>query len=247
MTALVMDLGNTRWKLACAEAATIGQVTAGDYAAAGPFAAALAGHRGVDHVLLASVVDAGRTAQLVDAAKRILGLPVRRIAATDAMPNLVSGYRRPEQLGVDRLLGMVAARTQSRHALCVVDAGTAVTIDFVDRDGRHLGGFILPGEDMARACLFAHTAIPRDGTIDENDVLGRDTATAVALATRHAVAGIVERFAVGTARLFPGQTMHTVIGGGAAGDFESLLPTPCSRLDHMVLRGLAAIAAAGDG
>lgn len=247
MSALLVDLGNTRWKIARSGGAGIGQVVSGSY----PEGTGLdeAAHRlstGVRRVLLASVVDAPKVARVVDTLERALGVAVESVRATDPMPNLVSGYRKPQQLGVDRLLAMVAARAHSAEALCVIDAGTAVTVDFVDVSGRHLGGFILPGIRMSRDCLLAHTSIPRDDQVDESASIGRDTPTAVALGARYAVAGLVERFVGGSAALFPGKPVHTFVGGGDAERFLELLPQPCIKMDHLVLRGLAVVAASGD-
>jgi type III pantothenate kinase len=247
MTALLADLGNTRWKLAVAGDGGIGQIVSAGYDDEGGLQAALRAHTGrVDAVLLASVAGAQRTADFAAAVRQTLDLPVRQLRSTDALPDVRSGYRKPEQLGVDRLLAMVAARALHRGPLCVVDAGTAVTIDFVDARGRHLGGFILPGLRLARDCLLAHTAIPRDAVVDAQAELGRDTPTAVALGTRQAVAAIVERFTVGGASVFAGHPATTLVGGGDAAHFLSLMPQPCSELDHLVLRGLAAVAAAGE-
>jgi type III pantothenate kinase len=247
MTALLFDLGNTRWKMTRAHGTDIDDVTVGDYAQREALAAALTAYGGpVDSILVASVVDPRTTAALVETAEEVVGLRARHIASTEPMPNLHTGYAKPQQLGVDRLLAMAAARVLTRQSLCVVDAGTAVTIDFVDPDGQHLGGFILPGQRMARDALLANTSIPRDAAIDEQAVLGRDTPTAVALGMRYAVAGIVERFTVGHAALFPSQPVQIVIGGGDADRLRDLLPEPCAQLDHLVLRGLAAVAAAGE-
>ena len=140
---------------------------------------------------------------------------------------------------------MVAARACSSGALCVIDAGTAVTIDFVDPLGHHRGGFILPGKRMFRECLLANTSIPRDQEVDEQALLGRDTATAVALAGRYAVAGIVARFTAGPHGLFPQSEIHTFVGGGDADDIIEMLPRPCTKLDDLVLRGLAVVAVSG--
>ena len=247
MSALLLDLGNTRWKMARSDGTGIGEVVSGPYAdTAGLDAAARRQSTDVSRVLLASVVAAQTEGGVVDTLQRALGLAVETVRSTDPMPNLVSGYRKPEQLGVDRLLAMVAARARGARALCVVDAGTAVTVDFVDASGQHLGGFILPGVRMSRDCLLAHTSIPRDSEIDEGALLGRDTPTAVALGARYAVAGLVERFIGGSAALFPGQTVQTFVGGGDAERFLGLLPQPCIKLDHLVLRGLAVVAASGD-
>jgi type III pantothenate kinase len=247
MTALLLDLGNSHWKIAFARAGEIERVAWGAYddhrglsAAVGRVSAT-----GVDKVLLASVVDASLTEQVSSSVRDRLGVAVRQVLSTDPMPNLVSGYRKPGQLGVDRLLAMVAARGCASGALCVIDAGTAVTIDFVDPQGHHRGGFILPGKRMFRECLLANTSIPRDQRVDEQALLGRDTATAVALAGRYAVAGIVARFSAGPHSLFPESEIHTFVGGGDADDIIELLPRPCTKLGDLVLRGLAVLAVSG--
>ncbi|MBI4357581.1 MAG: type III pantothenate kinase [Gammaproteobacteria bacterium] len=56
-----------------------------------------------------------------------------------------NGYTRPEQLGIDRWLALIAAHQTTRAPFCVVDYGSALTLDLVDREGQHLGGHILPG------------------------------------------------------------------------------------------------------
>jgi len=244
MTALLMDLGNTRWKMARAQAAKISQTISGHYDDLdGLRAAASHDAEAIENVWLASVVDAARTQAVVAVLQETLGTSVRQVVSTDPMPNLVSGYLKPEQLGIDRLMAMVAARASSPQPLCVVDAGTAVTIDFVDQGGQHLGGFILPGRRMFRECLLANTSIPRDSRVDEHAALGRDTPTAVALAARYAVSGIVEHFIDGPGALFAGAGVHVYVGGGDADHLLELLPRPCSKLDDLVLRGLAVMAA----
>ena len=248
MTVLLLDLGNSRWKMARAEGAELGPVISGEYTDIKVLRAAVARvSEQVGDIWLASVADTQTTRSVAAAVAGVCALPMRQVASTDRMPNLVSGYRRPEQLGVDRLLAMVAARARTGRALCVVDAGTAVTIDFVDAQGSHLGGFILPGIRLFRECLLANTAIPRASHVDRQALLGRDTATAVALGARYAVSGIVERFTTGSAALFPGQVVEIFVGGGDAAHFMELLPQPCIKLDHLVLQGLAVMAAGGDG
>lgn len=246
MTTLLLDLGNTRWKLAPADGIGIGPVTSGLRDDICGLEAALKAADPVNRLLLGSVLDASQTTRVSKRLLRVLGIRVELIRSTDQMPNMVQGYSKPEQLGVDRLLAMVAARARSSRALCVIDAGTAITVDFLDAAGRHRGGFILPGSRMFRECLLANTAIPRDQQIDEHALLGRDTPTGVALGARYALVGLVEHFVCGPATLFPGSPVDTVIGGGDADEFRGLLPEPCIKLDHLVLRGLAVVAASGD-
>ncbi len=83
--------------------------------------------------------------------------PVRLLAAGD-LP-LEVRLKRPDTVGIDRLLDALAAnrlRQPDRPAV-VVDLGTAVTIDLVDRDGVFLGGSILPGIEMSARALHDST------------------------------------------------------------------------------------------
>ena len=56
------------------------------------------------------------------------------------------------------------------------------------------------------------------------------------------MSGIVETFLSGSRALFPGRKVEVVIGGGDADQFTPLLPQACSKLEDLVLRGLAVIA-----
>jgi type III pantothenate kinase len=67
----------------------------------------------------------------------------------------------PGRVGIDRLLNAVAAngrrRPDSRAA--IIDAGTAVTVDYVDETGAFRGGAILPGLRLMSQALHAYTAL----------------------------------------------------------------------------------------
>lgn len=244
---VLVDLGNTRWKVATASGGIVGEVRQGAYDAPESFATAISDlARDGRAVLLASVVDRDRTNGFLSIASEVAAGKVRRVRAGEPVPGVRSGYRDPAQLGVDRLLAMVSARSRCAGPVCVVDAGSAVTIDFVDADGLHIGGLILPGHRLARESLLARTSIPHDADIEAGARLGRDTPTAVALGSRYAVAGIVERFVVGSQALFPRSEPRVFLGGGDAAALEPLMPLPCERVEHLVLSGLAILAAAED-
>ncbi len=65
-------------------------------------------------------------------------------------------YDNPERLGVDRWLAMLAAWSPGQ-ACCVVDCGSAITVDLVNADGVHLGGYIVPGLKIMRSGLLGET------------------------------------------------------------------------------------------
>jgi type III pantothenate kinase len=68
--------------------------------------------------------------------------------------------REPYRVGIDRLLNAVAAksRVQRRASIFIIDAGSAVTVDWVDEEGTFRGGAILPGFRMMAKALHEHSA-----------------------------------------------------------------------------------------
>lgn len=66
-------------------------------------------------------------------------------------------YERIERLGVDRWLAMLGARRVSDQPVIVASAGTALTIDLLNAQQQHEGGWIVPGLTLARHALFDRT------------------------------------------------------------------------------------------
>ncbi len=108
----------------------------------------------------------------------------------------------PETLtGVDRLLNAAAAYATLRQACIVVDAGTAVTVDFVDGQGTFHGGAIAPGARMQLRALHDGTAALPEVTFARPDAeaFGRSTSQAMLQGVYHGLRGLVwklvERYA----------------------------------------------------
>jgi type III pantothenate kinase len=73
---------------------------------------------------------------------------------------LVNAYDEPSSLGVDRWLAIVEAWHRSGAAI-VIDCGSAITLDVIGRDGRHGGGYIVPGMKMLEHSLASGTGSVR--------------------------------------------------------------------------------------
>lgn len=69
-----------------------------------------------------------------------------------------NSYTHPQQLGVDRWMGLIAARQRTRLPTLVISIGTAMTVDALAADGMFLGGLIVPGVAMMRQALQQGTA-----------------------------------------------------------------------------------------
>ena len=99
--------------------------------------------------------------------------------------DLVNSYSQPLRMGVDRWLAMLGAREHSRQRLVVADAGSALTIDVVAADGRHEGGYIIPGAALMERALLLDTDRVR---FAEQPVYALAPGQSTAEAVRHGIA-----------------------------------------------------------
>jgi type III pantothenate kinase len=123
-----------------------------------------------------------------------LSLHVYRVGADLPVP--IKVVLDPETItGVDRLLNAVAAFERVKQACIVVDAGTAVTVDFVDGAGTFQGGAIAPGARMQLRALHERTsALPEvDLAVPDSDAFGRSTSQAMLRGVYHGIVGMVRR------------------------------------------------------
>ena len=81
------------------------------------------------------------------------------------LSSIKNGYKDPTKLGADRFVGIISAyhlhntSTKNKYACIVIDSGTATTIDAVDKNGKHLGGVILPGLQLCSDSLLENTEL----------------------------------------------------------------------------------------
>lgn len=161
------------------------------------------------------------------------------MSSTAEFQGLKNGYTEPTTLGVDRWAAMIGARAQFSGALCVVDSGTATTVDAVDQNGRFIGGAILPGIYTMRRSLGKYTAalFAADGDISP---FSDNTASGIAGGTGYASVGAIERL-IDEAEKAVGP-LTTVVTGGEAGVLESLLTRTAVFDPLLVLHGVRAVA-----
>jgi type III pantothenate kinase len=142
-------------------------------------------------IVVASVND-GFADQLASALKDQLSEEVYRVGVDLPIP--MQCELAPETItGVDRLLNAAAAFDVLKQACIVVDAGTAVTVDFVDGDGIFHGGAIAPGGQMQLRSLHEYTeALPDlEFVAPEIDAFGRSTSQAMLKGVHFGIQGMV--------------------------------------------------------
>jgi type III pantothenate kinase len=167
------------------------------------------------------------------------------LLASDDAGGVRNGYDVPAQLGPDRWASLVAARKRAvGHDLypppaVVVNAGTAVTIDALDGDGRFLGGMILPGISLMLQALSSNTAALK---LPPGRVVDFPTATPDAIYTG-AVQAIVGAITQLRARLRRDDVaVKCLLSGGAANEIAPHLTGPVEVVDNLVLEGVLALA-----
>ena len=152
-----------------------------------------------------------------------------------------NAYMVPERLGVDRWMALIAVHKEKGGPACIVDCGTAITIDVLDRGGKHLGGLILPGLSLMRTALLEHTSIKIDKSEEGNiSLLARDTGDAINGGTLYSVIATLDRV-MQDVETELGKRMRRIITGG---DAERLLPLLQGKYQHepdLVLRGMAEV------
>lgn len=136
---------------------------------------------------------------------------------------LKNSYQEPRRMGVDRWLVMLAAQQRMTGRFCVVDAGSALTLDVVADNGEHEGGFIIPGVALMENALLRDTQKVRyQREVDYALTPGRSTAEAVrhgvALAQCGAVALLLQRESLSFEQLLlcggAGEVLGEMLGGG---------------------------------
>ena len=250
---LVVDIGNTRVKWACASGSglvspseTVHEKIPG--AALELLAEAVPGRP--DRVMAVNVAGEGFAAALTDLAKRRWGLPPEFVNTEHRRHGVRCAYADPSRMGSDRWVALIAGFRLAAGAACVIDAGTAVTLDAVDSCGRHLGGLILAGPRVIATALDRQTSgigetfgcfRPGRG----GAVLGASTDEAVAKGAMLGLAGALDR-AVSAVTGELDKPPAAYLTGGDATRLSPWLATPCEHRPHLVLEGLGTIAGALD-
>ena len=158
-------------------------------------------------------------------------------------------YTNPNLLGSDRWVAMIAARSEFKKTLCVIDCGTAVTIDVVTDLGVHIGGLISPGLNTSRKSLGLNTNnLPSVDNVDKNNnnessFLAINTEDAILGGTLYQLSAYIERIVSEIKEEF-GEDLVCVITGGDADKVQALTYHYFHHRETLVLDGLRILAKA---
>lgn len=147
-------------------------------------------------------------------------------------------YKKPSEVGADRLVNARAAMEIHPGASIVVDFGTATTFDCVAKGGKYLGGVIAPGPVISAEALFARTSKLPQVVLDKPaKILGRNTQEAIKSGLYHGYRGLVVEI-VEQLKKKMGQQTKVIATGGQARWLLKGLPLVDQYEPYLTLMGL---------
>jgi type III pantothenate kinase len=151
-------------------------------------------------------------------------------------------YPAPATIGADRLANAVAARARFGAPSLVVDFGTAVTFDVVDRRGDYVGGIIAPGLAAMTDYLNEKTALlPRIQIREVETAIGKSTEQAMLIGAVHGYRGLVRELILELKRELKTRRLPVVATGGYAELIAAKLPEIEAVEPNLTLDGLRLI------
>jgi len=248
---LLLDIGNTHTHLGLSHTGVVGKqadIMTGDWFGGGARASLLkfAGRVRLQGAALCSVVPR--------ATPMALGLvrQLWQLSCLELTVKTVTGigvdYPKPRTIGPDRLANAVGARHRFGAPVVVVDFGTAVTFDVVDRKGNYIGGIITPGLAAMTDYLHEKTALlPRIKIREFKPVIGRSTAEAMLSGAVHGYRGLIRELIRQLKRELRAPDLPVVATGGYALLMAGRLPEISAVDPRLTLEGLRLVWEAHQG
>ena len=239
---LLLDIGNTHTHIGLGNASKVtrardlktADVIAGNI---GPGLARFVGRSRPTGACFCSVVPAA-TAPTQAAMIAEFGLTALQLTS-DTLLGVGIRYPKPRTIGQDRLANALAARHHFGDPVLVVDFGTAVTFDVVDRAGDYIGGIIAPGLAAMTDYLHEKTALlPRIRIREPRAVVGKDTEQAMLIGAVHGYRGLVRGLIGELKRDLRARRLPVVATGGYAKLIARGLPEITAVRPDLTLEGL---------
>ncbi|MDC1106592.1 type III pantothenate kinase [Prolixibacteraceae bacterium] len=215
---LIIDIGNTRIKYALFENQKLIQ-----WESTSDFDICLVTQWSKSfNIKKAMVSDVRNIRHEVEPLMKGINIKVMFLDETTPLP-INNSYRTPKTLGKDRIAAVVGAwsRFPNKNSL-VIDAGTAITYDFIDQTGIYLGGNISPGLQSRFRALHDYTGklpLLEAKTVEEE--IGKDTNNAIQSGVGLGLIFEVEKYISHFSEKY--HDLHVIITGGDAVFFETIL------------------------
>lgn len=165
------------------------------------------------------------------------GFEVTFLSAQLPLPYTID-YKTPATLGLDRIAGVAGAQGLFPQRSClVIDAGTCITYDIIDKDGVYYGGGIAPGMNMRFKALHNFTANLPLVEFEENiKLVGQSTKESILSGVIYGTLAEIQEIIRMYSDKF--RDLQIIMCGGDAKFFENKLKASIFVAPELVLRGL---------
>lgn len=186
------------------------------------------------------------SAQVVDTLNQSLAeldINVRWQRTQASQAGVANAYQdKPETLGADRWLALLGChKSVSGHSV-IIDAGTALTVDWLTCDGQHLGGWIVPGRQLMLNALGQGAAqlgsVPIEHCALAKLEPGVSTREGMLHGIEASLVGVVYEAVKLSPSLFNSQAFTIVVTGGDSEQLATQLNGNISRIDDLTFKGL---------
>lgn len=229
---LIIDIGNTRTKIAVFDGGKIKTFSAFERLATEDLTEITSG-QAISHCIISSVKDIDKT--IIDFLKPAYYLII--LDATTPLP-IKNLYETPETLGKDRIAAAVAAcHLFPGCDVLVVDAGTAITYDLILGGKTYMGGGISPGLDMRFKALNVFTGkLPLISDISPAPLTGANTTDSIRSGVINGTVSEIEGIIGMYRQKYP--SIEVILTGGNHYFFDKQLKIKTFAAPNLVLEGL---------
>ena len=147
-------------------------------------------------------------------------------------------YETPETLGNDRIANVVSASVlYPNKNILIIDAGTCITIDFIDQNKEYQGGRISPGIEMRYKSLNKFTSnLPKLTISNTAQQIGKDTNSSIVSGVEKGVVAEIETIIDDFKN--ENEDLFVIVTGGDTFFFENTLKNSIFADQNLVLKGL---------
>ena len=233
---LLIDIGNSCLKWTVADATTLASVQSVDYRLSDSWEHLATSWQRLaepEQILLATVGSQACFENLQSILKTLWPkvLP-HKIEVCSEFAGVKIAYPNPSAFGVDRWLALLATQHYYAGNNCIVDCGTAITVDLLSANGVHQGGLIVPGLQMMRNALQKGTADLPPVTDAQLVLAANNTESAIVNGSVWAAVGLIETV------MRKSLSHQLILTGGAARYLLDALDRPVIMDNGLVLRGM---------
>lgn len=206
-------------------------------------------------IVLVSVIEKSLTNNIIDKLSGFFNCAVQQIKTSPITLGVTCGYTNYSLLGADRWVAMIAAFSRVKNSsqvtpALVVDCGTVITVDVVNVEGQHLGGWMMPGRLLMSQALgqkasgilagleYSEPGSQGNNTQQDEPVIGKSTRQCVNAGGKLAEVGFITQCLLQAEKLL-GVAPLCILTGGGAKEIAPLLTMRVEYVPELVLNGLA--------